>query len=123
MNNNYSKLNVLGKPLEECSRNPLTGWFRDGFCRTDENDSGSHVVCALITNDFLLFTKKMGNDLISKTSYFPGLKEGDYWCVCALRWLEAYNYDRKIAPKIRLESTSIAALNYIPYNVLYQYRI
>ena len=77
--------NVLGEPIEECSNEPLTGWFRDGCCNTDKNDHGLHTVCAKVTDDFLQWCKIAGNDLITPHPEFgfPGLKEGDNWCVCA----------------------------------------
>ncbi len=77
--------NVLGEVLEECSANPLTGWFRDGCCNTDESDGGVHTVCAKVNNEFLEWLKEAGNDLITPNPKFgfPGLKEGDNWCVCA----------------------------------------
>ena len=77
--------NVLGEDLEECSKNPLTGWFRDGCCNTDENDHGLHTVCVKVNNKFLEWCKSTGNDLITPHPEFgfPGLKDGDSWCVCA----------------------------------------
>ncbi len=77
--------NVLGEDLEECSKNPLTGWFRDGCCNTDENDHGLHTVCVKVNNEFLEWCKEAGNDLITPHPEFgfPGLKHGDNWCVCA----------------------------------------
>ena len=84
--------NVLGEPLEICGEKPLTGYFRDGSCRTDKNDYGSHTVCAFVTEEFLEFSKSRGNDLKTPRPdlNFQGLKEGDSWCLCANRWLEAY---------------------------------
>lgn len=84
-------LNVLGGPLEDCSRDPVTGWFRDGCCRTDEADFGRHVVCAVMTENFLEFTSAKGNDLSTPAPEFgfPGLAPGDRWCLCAHRWREA----------------------------------
>ena len=77
--------NVFGEPLEICCTKPMTGYFRDGSCRTDNEDTGTHTVCAVMTEDFLMFSASMGNDLITPIPYyqFPGLKEGDNWCVCA----------------------------------------
>ena len=85
MNKLKIQKNVLGEKLEECSSNPLTGWFRDGCCNTDENDHGIHTVCAKVTNEFLEWGKEAGNDLITPHPEFgfPGLKDGDNWCVCA----------------------------------------
>lgn len=83
--------NVLGGVLEPCSEDPLTGWFRDGCCNTDANDRGRHVVCAVMTAEFLEFSLGIGNDLITPRpeQQFPGLKPGDRWCLCAARWEEA----------------------------------
>jgi len=83
--------NILGTELEACSTDPLTGWFRDGTCRTNDADKGTHVVCARVTAEFLAFSRARGNDLItpSPEHRFPGLEPGDQWCLCALRWQEA----------------------------------
>ena len=111
-------LNILGTPLQCCCANPLTGFYRDGFCRTDIQDAGRHVICAKITDAFLQFTLSMGNDLITPNpNYnFEGLKVNDKWCLCALRWLEAYNAG--IAPPIYAECTSIKALEYTTIDIL-----
>lgn len=87
-----SKNNVLGEPLELCGCKPITGYFRDGYCRTDGSDMGQHTICAVMTEDFLAFTKTRGNDLSTPNPEFnfPGLKPGDRWCLCALRWKEAW---------------------------------
>ena len=89
MNND---LNVLGEPLQPCSMNPLTGFYRDGCCKTGEDDRGKHIVCARMTEDFLNYTKSRGNDLSTAIPQFgfPGLKPGDQWCLCASRWKEAW---------------------------------
>jgi uncharacterized protein (DUF2237 family) len=110
---NEGSLNVLGTALVPCSYDPLTGYLRDGCCNTDENDQGSHVICAKMTQEFLDFSLDQGNDLISpRPEYrFNGLKAGDRWCVCALRWKQAY--DAGAAPKVVLESTHIRALDYV----------
>lgn len=91
----------------------MTGFFRDGCCRTDENDLGSHTVCAILTNDFLQFSKSQGNDLISPRPElgFPGLKPGDRWCLCAARWQEAFEVG--VAPQVDLEATHHKALEII----------
>ena len=83
--------NVFGEPLEPCSNDPLTGWFRDGCCNTDKNDQGVHTVCAKVTDEFLQWSKKVGNDLITPHPEFgfPGLKDGDSWCVCATWYAKA----------------------------------
>ena len=104
-------LNVLGTPLVPCSYDPLTGWYRDGCCSTDEHDHGSHVVCARMTVEFLNFQMERGNDLITARARFPGLAPGDRWCVCALRWREAY--ESGCAPPVVLECTHAKALEYV----------
>ena len=113
--------NVLGTQLEVCSLNPLTGFKRDGFCKTDKNDHGTHIVCAIVTKKFLDFTYKKGNDLITPRGNFPGLKPGDRWCLCVIRWIEAYN--NGVAPFIDLKCTSENVLKYVPYNILVKYKI
>lgn len=97
----------MGGILKECCRDPMTGYFRDGFCNTNESDTGRHTVCAIMTNEFLEFSKSKGNDLITARPEFnfPGLKEGDGWCLCVLRWKEAYQAGK--APFVKLESTHI----------------
>jgi uncharacterized protein (DUF2237 family) len=106
-------LNVLGTALLPCSYDPLTGYFRDGCCNTDEHDRGSHVICAKVSQEFLDFSLRQGNDLITpRPEYrFQGLKAGDRWCLCALRWKQAY--EAGVAPKVILESTHINALGYV----------
>ena len=113
-------LNVLGASLTSCSCQPLTGWFRDGSCRTDPADLGRHTVCCVISESFLAYTKAQGNDLSTPApAYgFPGLRPGDAWCVCARRWLEAY--EDGMAPPVRLESCEISTLEVIPLDVLQQ---
>jgi uncharacterized protein (DUF2237 family) len=108
-----SALNVLGAPLRPCSYDPLTGWHRDGCCQVDERDAGSHVICARMTLEFLNYQMERGNDLITPRPElrFPGLKAGDRWCVCALRWREAY--EAGYAPPVVLESTHARALEYV----------
>lgn len=106
-------LNVLGTPLVPCSYDPLTGWKRDGCCDTDEHDTGSHVICARMTVEFLNRQMELGNDLITPRPElrFRGLRPGDRWCVCALRWREAYEAGH--APQVVLESTHAKALEYV----------
>ena len=99
--------NINNKPLQVCSTNPMTGYFRDGYCHTDETDSGTHVVCAKVDDKFLKFTKGRGNDLSTPSNSFPGLKPGDNWCLCALRWKEAYEAGK--APRVNLNATNIKA--------------
>lgn len=104
-------INVLGTPLQVCSTEPMTGYFRDGCCNTDATDRGSHVVCAEMTDEFLTFSRQRGNDLSTpRPEYrFPGLVAGDRWCLCALRWKEAF--EAGVAPPVLLESTHIRALD------------
>ena len=105
--------NVLGTELKLASLDPITGFFRTGFCATDSNDRGIHVVAAVVTDEFLNYSLKQGNDLISPylASGFPGLKAGDVWCLCALRWKEALKAG--VAPPVILEATNIKALEYV----------
>ena len=105
--------NVLGTDLKSCSQNPKTGFFRDGFCRTNEKDQGKHVVASVMTDEFLIFSKSKGNDLSTPNPVygFPGLKKGNKWCLCAIRWQEAYK--EGYAPKVILEATHEKALDYI----------
>ena len=107
------QINIFDEVIEECCSNPITGYFRDGFCHTDELDRGLHVVCAQITDEFLDFSKSRGNDLSTPRPEFnfPGLTEGDAWCLCSMRWLEAYQHAS--APKLYLRRTHQEALNVI----------
>ncbi len=117
------ELNVLGGVLENCCRDPLTGFYRDGLCRTGSLDQGSHTVCARVTDEFLQFSLKAGNDLISPRNefQFPGLKNGDRWCVCASRWLEAVIAG--FGCPVVLSSTHEKALNIIPLELLMEYAL
>ena len=112
------KLNVLGTELEPCCFDPMTGFFRDGYCRTDARDVGRHVVCAQLTDEFLEFTRRQGNDLSTPRPEFgfPGLKAGDGWCLCALRWKEAA--DAGVAPPVYLQRTESTALKVISLDLL-----
>ncbi|KAI9003035.1 hypothetical protein DFJ74DRAFT_713944 [Hyaloraphidium curvatum] len=122
-----SPRNLLGRPLEICSLAPLTGFYRDGRCVTGPEDSGTHVVCAEVTKEFLEFTRSRGNDLITPRPdfRFPGLKPGDRWCLCALRWREAEHAGK--APPVVPEATNshlvddgrfgIAAEDVVPYYI------
>ena len=105
--------NIFGEPLKSCCAAPLTGYFRDGYCRTDTSDYGNHTVCVIVTEKFLEFSKRNGNDLITPQPkhLFPGLKAGDKWCLCASRWQEAL--DSGCAPKVELEATDEKALKTI----------
>ena len=106
-------LNVLGTALVPCSFDPLTGFYRDGCCNTDLEDHGTHVVCAVVSDEFLQFSKLRGNDLSTpRPEYgFAGLKPGDRWCLCAARWEEARRAG--FAPPVLLEATHIAALSVV----------
>ncbi|MEO0816514.1 MAG: DUF2237 domain-containing protein [Pseudomonadota bacterium] len=106
-----SALNVLGTDLQTCGTRPMTGFFRDGCCKTGPQDVGSHVVCAVITDAFLAYSKSLGNDLITARPEwgFPGLKEGDRWCLCVSRWAQAL--DAGTAPPVILEATHEKALS------------
>ena len=101
----------------------MTGYFRDGFCNTDEHDFGSHVVCAEITEDFLIFSKAMGNDLSTPmpAAGFPGLNPGDQWCLCAPRWQQAF--EASSAPKVVLSCTHQGALDYIDFENLKKFAV
>lgn len=116
-------LNVLGEPLELCSCEPRTGWFRDGSCRTNASDLGRHTVCCVITEAFLSYSRAQGNDLSTPApAYgFPGLKPGDHWCVCAPRWLEAYQDG--MAPPVRLAATEQGTLTLISLDLLQKHAI
>lgn len=111
-------LNVLGEKLESCSEEPLTGFYRDGCCNTSDADYGNHTVCVRVDSAFLEYSRFRGNDLSTpvKEFGFPGLKDGDRWCLCAERWLEAYQH--KMAPKIYLAATHLRAIEVIPLEVL-----
>lgn len=112
------QLNVLGGPLLACSYAPLTGFFRTGCCETSPEDRGRHIVCVKATDAFLKFSRGRGNDLMTPRPEFrfAGLKPGDRWCLCALRWLEAY--EAGVAPPVILAATHESALELIPLEVL-----
>lgn len=113
--------NIFGEPLVPCSFNPLTGYFRDGCCKTNNDDVGTHVVCAIMTAEFLDFCQRHGNDLMTPVPQmgFPGLKPGDQWCVCAVWWNEAYLAGA--APPVILESTNYSALDHTPLEALQRF--
>ena len=117
-----STMNVLGTELVPCSYDPLTGYFRDGCCNTDESDLGSHLVCVKVTSDFLVFSAAKGNDLVTpRPEYrFAGLKPGDRWCLCANRWREAL--EAGFAPPVILESTHLKALEFVTRAQLEKHR-
>jgi uncharacterized protein (DUF2237 family) len=105
--------NVLGTPLQACCRDPLTGFYRDGFCHTGPEDRGLHTVCVVITEEFLAFTRTVGNDLSTPVpAYgFPGLEPGDRWCLCVTRWAEALQAG--CAPAVVLAATHVSALEFV----------
>jgi uncharacterized protein (DUF2237 family) len=116
-------VNVFGDPLIPCSRDPLTGFFRNGACDTCHEDQGSHTVCAVMTAEFLLFSEYVGNDLSSPRPElgFTGLKPGDHWCLCASRFLQAH--DEGCAPQVDLAATHQRALEIVPMEVLRRYAL
>ena len=115
--------NVLGTELKDCSTSPLTGFYRDGCCRTGAEDLGIHIVCAQVTEEFLNFSKAAGNDLITPMAIyqFPGLKPGDKWCLCVQRWQEAL--EAGVAPPVDLEATHISALEFVSLDDLKKHAI
>lgn len=118
-----NQLNVLGGPLLPCNERPLTGFFRDGCCNTSEDDLGSHTICVVLTAEFLEFSKAAGNDLSTPRPEFdfPGLQPGQRWCLCAARWLQAYQAGK--APQVLLNSTNQAALEIVPLAALKQHAV
>ncbi len=121
--NQEAARNVLGEPLESCGEDPLTGFYRDGCCNTGPEDRGVHTVCAIVTADFLAFSKACGNDLSTPAPAFgfPGLNPGDRWCLCAARWLEAYEAGH--APRVALRSTHEVTLEIVPFDALKKHAI
>ena len=115
--------NVLGGELEECSVEPLTGWFRDGTCETSADDLGSHTICAVVTREFLEHQQAIGNDLITPAPafHFPGLEPGDRWCVTARNWLRAH--EEGAASPVVLAATHERALEIVPMEVLRQHAV
>lgn len=115
--------NVLGTELKSCCTDPVTGFYRDGFCNTGPEDAGLHIVCIRATKEFLEFSYSRGNDLSTPHEEwgFPGLKPGDQWCLCALRWKEAY--DAGVAPLVDLEATHISALEHLDLSALKQHAL
>ena len=123
MFNKKPSVNVFGKKLESCCDNPKTGFFRNGFCDTCNEDQGIHTVCVMATKEFLEYSKSVGNDLSTPNPQFefPGVKPWDRWCLCAIRWKEAY--DSGMAPPVFLESTHIETLKLIELNILQEYAV
>lgn len=115
--------NVLGGTLESCSTAPMTGFYRNGCCDTGPEDAGSHTICVVLTDEFLAYSKYFGNDLSTpRPEYgFPGLRAGDRWCLCAMRFVQAH--DEGVAPRVRLESTHKRALDVVPLDILRQYAV
>ncbi|WP_169977550.1 DUF2237 family protein [Tautonia rosea] len=115
--------NVLGSNLESCSLDPVTGFFRDGCCHTGADDVGLHLVCAEMTGEFLEFSRRRGNDLITPMPQygFPGLKPGDRWCLCVERWKEAL--EAGMAPRVVLEATHMSALEFVSIEELKSHAI
>lgn len=113
--------NVFGEPLEVCCTDPLTGFYRNGYCSTGSSDYGSHVVCATVTQEFLDHSKAVGNDLSTRRPEynFPGLKHGDCWCLCAMRWKAALQ--QGIAPPVNLRATHRRALDFVSLQTLQQH--
>ncbi len=116
-------VSVLGEPLEICGNDPVTGFFRDGNCNTCKQDFGSHTVCIEVSKEFLEFSKFKGNDLSTPVAEFDfvGLVPGDSWCLCAARWLEAYEH--KSAPRVHLIRTHMKALDIVPLELLKKYAV
>jgi uncharacterized protein (DUF2237 family) len=119
----FDKINVFGEKLQECGCHPMTGFFRDGYCNTDYSDRGMHTVCCEVTEEFLEFSKKVGNDLSTpKPEFgFVGLKPGDHWCLCAGRWLDAYKAGK--APLVKLEACHEETLAIIPLEALKEFAL
>ncbi len=113
--------NVLGGELETCSMDPMTGFYRNGCCNTGREDEGMHLVCAEMTDDFLAFSKSRGNDLSTPIPEydFPGLMDGDRWCLCVLRWKEAHEAGK--APKVNLRATHISTLEFVDLDILREF--
>ena len=123
-NGHYPKpKNVLGGELESCCTDPMTGFYRDGYCKTGPDDTGRHTICILATDDFLAFSKQAGNDLSTPMPQyaFPGLKGGDKWCLVAMRWQQAL--EAGMAPQVVLRSTHESALQFVDLEDLKQYAV
>ena len=120
---NINRLNVLGESMASCCYAPITGYFRNGFCHTATTDLGQHTICAQMTAEFLNFSQKVGNDLITPLPEvdFPGLEPGDFWCICVTRWVDAYQAG--IAPPIKIQACHQAVLSYVPLDVLMEYAV
>ncbi len=121
MTETKQQYNVLGEKLMPCCFEPMTGFTRNGSCETMDNDYGNHVICATVTQEFLDFSKSKGNDLMSSSPYFPGLKAGDKWCLCALRWREAL--EAGVAPPVNIASTHSKALQFVTIEDLLRHAV
>ena len=123
MNNSKKQKNILGEDLEVCSTDPITGWYRDGCCNTDEHDAGTHTVCAKVNSDFLNWLKVNGNDLVTPRPEFnfEGLKDGDNWCVCASWYARAVKAGHPC--KVYIRSTNIKTLEFVDLTVLKKHAI
>ena len=123
MNNLKKQKNILGEDLEVCSTDPITGWYRDGCCNTDEHDAGTHTVCAKVNSDFLNWLKVNGNDLVTPRPEFnfEGLKDGDNWCVCASWYARAVQAGHPC--KVYIRSTNIKTLEFVDLTVLKKHAI
>ena len=115
--------NVFGQPLHSCCSDPATGFYRDGFCRTDAADAGQHTVCAVMTQEFLDYSRAQGNDLSTAVPAFgfPGLKAGDRWCVCVRRWAQAL--EASVAPPVILQATNQQALGVVAFDDLFAHAV
>ncbi len=123
-NGHYPKpRNVLGGELQSCCTDPMTGFYRDGYCRTGADDLGRHTVCILATDEFLAYSRSVGNDLSTPMPQygFPGVKEGDKWCLCVTRWQQAF--EDGMAPQVVLEATHESALQVVNLEDLRKYRV
>ena len=118
-----NRFNVLGEPLASCCFDPITGYFRNGFCHTSTTDLGQHTLCAQMTSEFLSFSQKTGNDLTSPVPEigFPGLQPGDFWCICVTRWVDAYEHG--VAPPVKIQACHQTVLHYVPLDVLMEYSV
>ncbi len=118
-----TSINVFDEPLKPCSDDPLTGFFRDGCCNTSKQDTGSHTICVEVSKDFLEYSRFKGNDLSTPMPDFgfPGLKPGDSWCLCAARWLQAY--EDNMAPRVFLQRTHKKATKTVPLNILSKFAL
>ena len=113
--------NIYDEDLEICGTDPMTGYFREGYCTTDNSDHGTHTVCSKMNKEFLDYTKTMGNDLSTPRGSFPGLKPGDNWCLCAIRWKQMFDEHPELTPQVLLDATHKKTLNYIGKDILEKY--